>query len=131
MPKLSNGYPGGLAGASPHRPNISFGRGEGHDLLYMRYYDAGIGAGQRGARLSVTTPDGSKSYSVEKVLGDPERPLSRELVRAKFERYAAPSLGENRAARIADVVLEGRLETRLSEFLSVAPLSRRSPMGTA
>lgn len=93
--------------------------------------DAGIGAGQRGARLSVTTPDGSKSYSVEKVLGDPERPLSRELVRAKFERYAAPSLGENRAARIADVVLEGRLETRLSEFLSVAPPSRRSPLGTA
>lgn len=90
--------------------------------------DKSIGAGQRGSRLAVTTPDGSKTYSVDQVPGDPDLPLSKDQVRAKFGRYAAPSLGDSRATRIADAVLEGRLETRLSEILS-APPPLHSPLG--
>lgn len=93
--------------------------------------DTNIGAGQRGSRLAVTTLDGSKNYTVDKVPGDPGLPLSKDQVRAKFEHYAAPTLGENRAARIADVVLEGRLATRQGDILGAAPPSLRPPLGGA
>ena len=76
-----------------------------------------ISAGRRGARLTVVTAGGTEAYSVDHVAGDPESPLSPEQVRAKFERYAAPLLGERCASGIAEAVLEGDLSARVNDVL--------------
>jgi 2-methylcitrate dehydratase PrpD len=80
--------------------------------------DPEISAGGRGARLTVTTPNGSETFSVGQVAGDPAQPLSMDQVRAKFERYAAPTLGEANASRIADAILAGELNSQLSGILN-------------
>lgn len=80
--------------------------------------DAEISRGGRGARLTVVTPDGSETCAVDRVVGDPGLPLSPDQVQAKFERYAAPTLGAARATRIADVILAGELSAQLSEALN-------------
>lgn len=63
-------------------------------------------AGRRGATLIVTTDTGTLREMVTRVVGDPDLPMTRDEVVAKFQRYAAPALG-GRADEVARAVLQG------------------------
>ncbi|MEM8842019.1 MAG: MmgE/PrpD family protein [Pseudomonadota bacterium] len=60
---------------------------------------------RRKARVVFHLADGQRLESpVVEPLGDPERPLSEAEIRAKFQSWAAPVLGAERAARLEGAV---------------------------
>ena len=55
----------------------------------------------RGGRLEIEMAGETLSCAIDRVAGDPGSPMSREAVVAKFCRYAAGALGEQRAREAA------------------------------
>jgi 2-methylcitrate dehydratase PrpD len=67
------------------------------DLLLLPEYDA-MRPLRSPARVEIELKDGSRLvHEVLDCLGDPENPVSRDQVRAKFRRLAEPALGSTRA----------------------------------
>lgn len=86
--------------------------------------DAGLEkAGRRGARLEIEVEDEVLSCAVERVAGDPDAPMGRDAVVAKFVRYAANALGEARALAAAESFLAADLGSPWSDL--VGRFSRR------
>ena len=75
-------------------------------------------SGKRGATLDVTAAGSSSRTTVSSVLGDPEHPLDAAQVRAKFLDYAAPVLGPQSAAALADGLLEARLDSPIGSLFA-------------
>ncbi|MCB1744632.1 MAG: MmgE/PrpD family protein [Gammaproteobacteria bacterium] len=71
----------------------------------------------RGAELWVRGDTAEDSVVVEQVAGDPGHPLSLRAVEDKFLRYAAPHIGERRAQRMAEALLQGDAQTSLARLL--------------
>ena len=74
--------------------------------------------GQRGAGISIELPGEILMYAVESVPGDPDEPMTREAVLAKFACYAGK---DGRA------ILEAPGERKFSEISPPDPLSPLSP----
>lgn len=68
----------------------------------------------RGAILRVRAGEDSRSYRVESVIGDIDRPMSTGQVIAKAREYMTPVIGAGRSAQIIDGVLNGSLDTRFT-----------------
>jgi 2-methylcitrate dehydratase PrpD len=62
-------------------------------------------AGRRGATLRVTAGGEVLKAAVDGVTGDPDHPMSEAEAVAKFLRFAAPSLGADRARAVSDALL--------------------------
>ncbi len=60
----------------------------------------------RGAVLTVDLGGKELRQEVASVIGDPNQPMTADRARAKFLRYAAPSLGAERAAAVAAALLD-------------------------
>ncbi len=67
----------------------------------------------RGASLKVETAHGTEDYSVTSVVGDPDKPLDVDAVRAKAIAYMTPTVGPAVAASIAKAILTGALDAPL------------------
>jgi hypothetical protein len=72
--------------------------------------------GRRGAHLTVGTEGGSETIGVTQVPGDPGLPMTEEEAKAKFLRYASPSVdhAEALARRILTADLTDGLPTVLA-----------------
>ena len=68
----------------------------------------------RGAILRVRAGEDSRSYRVEAITGDIDRPMSTGQVIAKAREYMTPVIGAEKSRRIIDAVLNGSLETRFT-----------------
>lgn len=86
-------------------------------LLEIGVDDARSNAGRRGATLTIATAAGTEGLNVDSVPGDPERPFDASRVRAKFESYAAPRLGQAHSARLASAILDGPGNVPVVEIL--------------
>lgn len=62
---------------------------------------------RRGATLTLDLGGNSVSETVDDVVGDASRPMSRAEAVAKFHRYAEPALGWQRAEAVAAFIVEG------------------------
>lgn len=74
---------------------------------------------RRGAGLTVHTGGGAENFTVDKVPGDPDLPMTPQQVVDKFLRYAAPHIGHEAAQAMADALMEGGHELPLAEALRV------------
>ena len=72
---------------------------------------------RRGARLVVGTPTGDEVMLSGAVPGEPDLPMTPAEVEAKFIRYAGPSLGVDRARRMAAALLASPLEAPVARIL--------------
>ena len=68
----------------------------------------------RGAILIVRAGEHSRSYRVESVTGDIDRPMSTGQVVAKARDYMTPVIGAERSRQIIDAILNGGLDTRFT-----------------
>lgn len=67
-------------------------------------------ANKRGATLEVTCDGETKTYAVDGVPGDPDRPLTRAQIETKFISGALPVIGRPKAEAILGDVLDGALD---------------------
>jgi 2-methylcitrate dehydratase PrpD len=72
----------------------------------------------RGAHLTITRDGAQTSVEVERVDGDPDQPMARADVIAKFERFVVPRLGASGAAALANRIVDAPLDQSLSEVLN-------------
>jgi 2-methylcitrate dehydratase PrpD len=79
--------------------------------------DAAYRPGSRGARLIVTTSEGDRVVVVDRVAGDPDRPMTADQVHVKFLTYAAPGLGP-RAEHIAGAILDAPLDAPIGKCVA-------------
>jgi len=75
------------------------------------------GAETRGASLTVGTATHRFEVRSGAVPGEKDLPLSDAEVEAKFIRYAAPHIGEARAAELARAPRPGPLDAELATVL--------------
>ncbi len=68
----------------------------------------------RSAVLRVRAGGRSRSYRVESVTGDIDRPMSTGQVVAKAREYMTPVIGAERGRQIIDAVLNGSLDARFT-----------------
>jgi len=72
---------------------------------------------RRGGRLEIDVDGETLCCAIERVVGDPESPMSRAAVVEKFVRYAARSLGEQRALQAAETFLAAGSERGWRELM--------------
>jgi len=80
-------------------------------------------SGRRGARLEIEVEGEVLACSIERVAGDPDAPMGRDAVVAKFVRYAARALGEARSLEAAESFLAAGRESRWRDLVEL--FSRR------
>ena len=71
-------------------------------------------AGRRGCTLEVTAQDRVWRRQVESVPGDPETPMPRATIAAKFHDFSAPVLGAPVAAQLLHMLLDGSPDVPLA-----------------
>lgn len=72
----------------------------------------------RGARLRIVAQGRETSLSVDQVDGDPDQPMSRDAVVAKFLQLATPRLGAEVASDVASRIMDAPLAQPLSRVLN-------------
>jgi len=72
---------------------------------------------KRAANLTVETATTKETIAVDAVAGDPDLPMTRDDIIAKFLRFAAPTIGTGRAESLAEAVLEKDHEAPLSSLM--------------
>lgn len=68
----------------------------------------------RGAVLQVRAGGHSRTYRVESITGDIDRPISAGQVIAKAREYMTPVIGAQRSRQVIDSILNGSLEMRFT-----------------
>ena len=82
--------------------------------------DTGAFAAGRGAHVTIKSDGVETNSTVERVDGDPDQPMARADVIAKFERFAAPRLGASQATALARRIIEAPLDQSLADVLNGA-----------
>ena len=89
-------------------------------LVEIETDDALTTSERRGARLVVVADGKTHEFTVSTIPGDPAKPLAAAEARAKFLAYAGPEIGTDRAADLADAILQASLATPLEAVLTGA-----------
>lgn len=89
-------------------------------LEQMVVVEADASRTRRGAKLTIEVDGARLSESVETVAGDPERPMTRDEVVAKFHRYVAPVLGVDRTELLVEFILDGDPEAPARKCFELA-----------
>jgi 2-methylcitrate dehydratase PrpD len=72
----------------------------------------------RGATLTIVRSGQETNLSVDRVEGDPDQPMGRDALTAKFLQLATPRLGAGAASDLARRILDAPLSRPLSRVLS-------------
>ncbi len=72
---------------------------------------------RRAARLTVGMPSGRTETASGAVPGEQDLPMSAGEVEAKFNRFAGPCIGEAPARRIAEAIIRGNPDAKITEIL--------------
>ena len=83
-------------------------------LVTVEVDEALTAASKRGATLTVEAGGETFEQRVDAITGDPESPMAKEDVFAKFVRYASPCVGRQRAERFADELLAAQPDVKVS-----------------
>lgn len=79
--------------------------------------EGGTFASGRGAHVIVIAGGVETTVAVDRVEGDPDRPMLAASVVAKFQRYAGPRIGDRAAADLADRIMVSPFDAPLVRVL--------------